>query len=264
MAVERIQKILSNAGVASRRVAEQCILDGRITVNGEVRKELGSRADPDHDDIRLDGVPVTSGLYRYFLLNKPRGFVTTARDELNRDSVLDLVPIGDIQLHPVGRLDKDSEGLLLLTNDGRLTDLLTHPRYGVLREYLVAVDAMPSRRDLQRLVRGMEVDGDRLKADSAVLASPPPLQPGEELPSAPAWLLVALRQGKNREVRRLLSAVGLHVLLLRRVRYGPLHLGQLGSGAFRELSAAEVQALYKAATPGSASSLSSAVGRQPH
>lgn len=247
MAVERLQKILSHAGVASRRVAEEMVAAGRVAVNGVVQANAGARADPDVDEVTLDGVPVVRGRYRYFLLHKPAGFVTTARDEQGRDTVLDLVPIGDIQLHPVGRLDLDSEGLLILTNDGHLTALLTHPRYEIEKEYLVGLDAPLSRQDLQRVVRGVESDGDRLRAVSAAPAMPPLAATGGESPAAPAWMLVVLREGKNREVRRMMDAVGRKVLVLRRIRLGPLRLGTLGSGAFRELSDGEVEALYAAA-----------------
>ena len=174
------------------------------------------------------------------------GFVTTARDDQGRETVLDLVPIGDIQLHPVGRLDMDSEGLLVITNDGHLTGLLTHPRYEVEKEYLVGLDAPISRTDIQRLVRGVEADGDRLRAASIAPAVPPRPDDPEEKPAAPAWALVVLREGKNREIRRMMEAVGRRVFVLRRIRLGPLHLGTLGSGAFRELTPAEVDALYAA------------------
>lgn len=247
MTIERLQKILSNAGVASRRVAEEMILAGRVAVNGTVRDTLGARADPELDEVTLDGVPVLRGRYRYFMLNKPAGFVTTARDERGRETALDLVPIGDVQLHPVGRLDRDSEGLLLITNDGHLTDLLTHPRYEVEKEYLVAIDAPLAERDLQRLVRGIEEGGERLRAASARRAGRPEPGPGEEAAEAGEWLLLVLRQGRNREVRRMLEALGRRVLHLRRVRVGPVHLGTLGSGAFRELAPEEVEALYAAA-----------------
>jgi len=244
VALERLQKILSNAGVASRRQAEELILAGRVQVNGEVVTTLGSRADPEQDEILVDGEPVRHDRYRYFVLNKPRGFLTTARDDRGRETVLDLVPIGDIQLHPVGRLDLESEGLVILTNDGHLTDLLTHPRYQVEKEYLVGVDAAPTARDLERMVRGVEVDGERLRAASAQLVEPPPdAEPGI---GVGAWLLVTLRQGKNREIRRMLAALGRQVVVLRRLRVGPLRLGTLGSGAFRELTAEEVAALYRA------------------
>ncbi len=247
MAVERLQKILSHAGVASRRSAEEMILAGRVSVNGEVHKTLGARADPDLDEIMVDGVPVLRGRYRYFMLNKPAGFLTTARDDQGRETVLDLLPIGDIQLHPVGRLDKDSEGLLIITNDGHLTGLLTHPRNEVEKEYLVGIDGQLSERDLQRLVRGIESEGDRLRAVAARPAAPPEGEFGEEGPKAAAWLLLTLREGRNREIRRMMEALGRKILLLRRIRLGPLHLGGLTSGAFREISDDEVQRLYDSA-----------------
>ncbi|MCC6421148.1 MAG: rRNA pseudouridine synthase [Gemmataceae bacterium] len=246
MAVERLQKILSNAGVASRRVAEELILAGRVAVNGAVQQTLGARADAESDEITVDGVPVRRERYRYFALNKPPGFVATASDEYGRETVLDLVPVGDVQLHPVGRLDMESEGLLLLTNDGHLTGLLTHPRYEVEKEYLVGIDAALAKADLQRLVRGVMSDGERLRAVSAAVASAPAPRAGEEPPSAPAWVVMVLRQGRNREIRRMMEALGRRVRVLRRVRVGPLHLGGLGLGAFRELTDAEVEALYTA------------------
>ncbi len=246
MAVERLQKILSNAGIASRRVAEEMILSGRVTVNGEVQNTPGARADIEIDEVMVDGVPVVTGRYRYFLLNKPVGFITTARDELGRETVMDLVPIGDIQLHPVGRLDRETEGLLILTNDGHLTGLLTHPRHEVDKEYLVGLDGPISQHDMQRLVRGVESDGDRLRATTARLTMPPAGTDMEGLPAAATWLLLTLREGRNREVRRMAEALGRNVVLLRRIRLGPVHLGTLGSGAFRELTEEEVAALYEA------------------
>jgi len=246
VAVERLQKILSNAGIASRRVAEDMILNGRVTVNGEVQKTPGARADLEVDEVMVDGIPVVTGRYRYFLLNKPQLFITTAHDEQGRETVMDLVPIGDVQLHPVGRLDRETEGLLLLTNDGHLTGLLTHPRYEIEKEYLVALDGPVSQHDIQRLVRGVESDGDRLRATAVRMTLPPAGTEMEGMPAAGTWLLVTLREGKNREIRRMSEALGRKVLLLRRIRLGPLHLGTLGSGAFRELTEEEVAALYAA------------------
>ena len=246
MAVERLQKILSNAGVASRRVAEELILAGRVAVNGERVTTLGARADPDVDEVMLDGIPVLRGKYRYFLLNKPTGVVTTANDELGRETVLDLVPIGDVVLHPIGRLDADSEGLLILTNDGHLTRLLTHPSHEVEKEYLVGVDAHPSRADLARLVRGVDSEGEHLRASSVSLASEPAGELEVDGPPPGAWLLLTLKQGRRREIRRMLAAMGREVRLLRRIRVGPLRLGELGVGAFRELTDEEVVALYAA------------------
>jgi len=244
VAVERLQKILSNAGVASRRVAEEMLLAGRVSVNGVAQTELGARADPEVDEVMVDGVPVLRDRYRYFMLNKPPGFVTTANDEMGRETVLDLVPIGDVQLHPVGRLDKESEGLLILTNDGHLTDLLTHPRYEIEKEYLVGLDRRLSDKDIQRMVRGIESDGERLRAVSARTAVAPIPAAGEELPEIPEWAIITLRQGKNREIRRMIGVLGGTVLALRRIRIASLHLDTLGSGAFRELTNEEVEGLY--------------------
>jgi len=246
MPPERLQKILSNSGVASRRVAEEMILAGRVAVNGVVHDTLGARADTEVDEVTVDGVPVIKGRYRYFAVHKPAGFVTTARDDQGRDTVLDLVPIAGFQLHPIGRLDMDSEGLVILTNDGHLTDLLTHPRYEVEKEYLVGIDAIPSKRDLERLVRGIEDNGERLRAAAVRPAAAPPSD-DEDAPPVNAWLVITLKEGKNREIRRMMSAIGRSVLLLRRIRTGPLLLGAMGSGVFRELTPEEVDALYAAA-----------------
>ena len=246
MAVERLQKILSNAGISSRRVAEEMILAGRISVNGQVVEELGARADLETDEVMVDGVPVDRTRYRYILLNKPAGVITTASDEHGRETVLDLVPIGDVKLHPVGRLDAESEGLLILTNDGNLTQLLIHPRHEVEKQYLVGIDAPLSRTDQARLVRGVMHDGERLRALSVAEALPPAAAFEETLPPA-AWVLVTLGEGKKREIRRMMTVAGKRVLLLRRVRLGPQVLGTLGRGAFRELTDEEVAALYAAA-----------------
>ena len=172
MAVERLQKILSNAGVASRRSAEAMIAAGRVAVNGEVLSAPGSRADPERDAITLDGEPVRRDRYRYVALHKPAGALSTARDERGRPTVLDLAPDGGPALHPVGRLDRESEGLILLTNDGALTELLTHPRHEVRKEYLVAIDQPLGKKGRERLTRGVRHEGERLKADAVRAASP--------------------------------------------------------------------------------------------
>jgi pseudouridine synthase len=239
---ERLQKLLSNFGYASRREAEELIVSGRVAVNGEVRSELGSRADPETDEITVDGVLVNRSQSRYFMLNKPAGVVSSARDPEGRDTVVDMVPIGGVVLHPVGRLDADSEGLILLTSDGHLTQLLTHPSHEVEKEYLVGIDAPLAKQDIQRMVRGVKEAGDILRAASVREAAAPT---GSDTPSAGAWLLITLRQGRNREIRRMLGALGRRVMLLRRIRVGPLVLGDLGAGAFRELSEQEVAALYE-------------------
>lgn len=237
MAAERLQKILSHAGVSSRRVAEEMILAGRVAVNGVVITELGSRADPEHDDILVDGVPVIRDRYHYIAVHKPWGLVTTRSDEFGRETVMDLVPaeLASI-LHPVGRLDRDSEGLILLTNDGHLTERLTHPRNQVEKEYLVKISRPLSDRELQRMVRGVEHEGERMRAHSAANVAAPG--------SDEAWIRVVLREGKKREIRRMLEVLGREVRILRRIRIGPVVLGQLPVGQWRELSEREVASLY--------------------
>ena len=181
------------------------------------------------------------------MLNKPEGIVATAKDDQGRDTVLDLVPIGDILLHPVGRLDADSQGLILLTNDGHLTQLLTHPSHQVEKEYLVGVSAPLSKADVQRMVRGVKDRGEVLRVAAVKQAHPPAANAAGDVPEAGAWLLLTLHQGRNREIRRLIAALGREVVFLRRIRIATLYLGALGSGAFRELTEGEVAELYEAA-----------------
>ena len=243
MGVERLQKILSNAGVASRRSAEAMIVEGRVAVNGKTLDTLGARADPENDEITLDGTPVFRERYRYVALHKPPGVLSTTRDERGRPTVTSLVDSPEATLHPVGRLDQASEGLILLTNDGTLTELLAHPRHEVRKEYLVAIDQPLGRKGRQQLVRGVWHEGERLKADSVQVVSP---SGSGERPDA-RWLLVALHGGRKREIRRMLSTVGRRVVTLRRIRIGPLGLGTLPPGESRDLTPEEVQSLYDAA-----------------
>ena len=197
MTEERLQKILSNSGVSSRRVAEELILAGRISVNGTVTNTLGARADPDTDDITVDGVPVVRERYRYFMLNKPAGFVTTVDDELDRETVSISSPSAISRSIPSAAWIRDSEGLLILTNDGHLTDLLTHPRYEVEKDYLVGLDSMPSQRDVQRLVRGVESEGERLRATSVQPAAAPEPALGEPAQGAASWIILTLKEGRT-------------------------------------------------------------------
>ncbi len=243
MAVERLQKILSNAGVASRRSAEAMIVAGRVAVNGETRDTLGARADPERDEITVDGTPVVRERYRYVALHKPAGVLSTTRDERGRPTVVSLVDAPEATLHPVGRLDQASEGLILLTNDGALTELLTHPRHEVRKEYLVAIDQPLGKKGRAQLTRGVWHEGERLKADAVRVVSPG----GSPERPDPRWLLVALHGGRKREIRRMLSIVGRRVVTLRRIRIGPLALGALAPGESRDLTPEEVQALYEAA-----------------
>ena len=238
----RLQKILSAAGRASRRQAESLIEAGRVTVNGETVTALGTRADPARDDVRLDGrrVGPPAGR-RYLLLNKPRGYVTTRRDPQRRRTVLDLIPDVADYVYPVGRLDYDSEGLLLLTNDGELAARLTHPRHGVPRVYEATVRGVPSAAQLGRLAAGVPVEGRR-----AAPAAVRKLEDRSARRTDESRVRIVLLEGRNRQVRRMLEAIGHPVRRLRRVELGPLRLGRLRPGAVRDLRPAEVAALRRA------------------
>lgn len=238
---DRLQKILSAAGVTSRRAAEGLMLEGRVSVNGAVVRELGTKADPEHDDIRVDGrrIAVREPL-RYLLLNKPRGYVTTVVDPQRRPTVIDLLRGIRERVYPVGRLDYDSEGLLLLTNDGELTARLTHPRHGVERLYEARVRGVPERRILDRLAQGVVLDGRRTAA-ATVRPGPAPARDDQ------AVILIGIREGRNRQVRRMCEAVGHPVVRLRRIAIGPIRDERLRPGTFRDLTAAEVEKLKRAA-----------------
>jgi len=239
--MERLQKILSQAGIASRRASEQLMLDGRVTVNGATVRELGTKADASRDDIRVDGrrVKIVTR-HRYLLLNKPRGYVTTRADEKHRPTVIDLLRGVSEYVYPVGRLDYESEGLLLLTNDGDLAARLTHPRHGVARVYEARVLGVPDERDLARLSRGLIIDGRRTEAADITLL--PHARDAKE-----ATLVVTIREGRNRQVRRMCEAVGHPVTHLKRVAIGPIKDSTLKVGRWRELRPEEVQRLRKAA-----------------
>ena len=239
---ERLQKVLSAAGVASRRAAEQLIADGRVTVNGQTVREQGTRADPARDDVRVDGRRIAREVRRrYVVLHKPRGYVTTRSDPHRRKTVLDLVPHVREYVYPVGRLDYESEGLLLLTNDGALAAVLTHPRHGVARVYEATVRGVPSVGALRRLAAGVEIDG-RPTAPAEVRM----LRGGAPGRTAEARVRIVIREGRNRQVRRMFDAIGHPVRRLRRTRLGPISLRGLRPAAARELTPAEVAALRRA------------------
>jgi 23S rRNA pseudouridine2605 synthase len=226
---ERLQKVLARLGFGSRRGCEELIADGRVTVNGEIAV-LGRRVDADADEVAVDGavVGIRPGLVHY-LLNKPVGVITTADDPQGRPTVVEMVP-SDPRVFPVGRLDADSEGLLVLTNDGDLTHRLTHPSFGVEKEYLVQVDGLPSRGALRRLREGVELD-DGMTAPARVTAVDGSL------------LRITIHEGRNRQVRRMCAAVDHPVLRLVRTRIGPLVDHTLKPGESRELRRDEVRAL---------------------
>ncbi len=237
---ERLQKVLAHAGVASRRSAERLIQEGRVRVNGVVVAELGTRVDPVRDRIDVDGELVAGTLlaYHYVALNKPLGVVSSASDPDGRPTVVDLVG-APFRLYPVGRLDVDSEGLVLLTDDGELTFRLTHARFGVDKQYYVLVRRHGLSRELVGQLRGgVQLDDGPARAVRADV-----LREAVE----GTWLSIVLREGRNRQVRRMLAALGCPVTQLRRVRIGPLLLGDLPSGRYRLLRPREIAALRDAA-----------------
>ena len=239
--MERLQKILSQAGVASRRASEQLMLDGRVSVNGATVRELGTKADPSRDDIRVDGRRIkVVEQHRYLLLNKPRGYVTTRSDPQRRPTVIDLLGGVREYVYPVGRLDFESEGLLLLTNDGDLAARLTHPSHGVARVYEARVLGVPDEHDLGRLTRGLTIDGRRTGPAEASLK---PVRRGAD----EATLVLTLREGRNRQVRKMCDAIGHPVNQLRRVAIGPIRDPRLKPGTWRDLRDDEVAALRRAA-----------------
>lgn len=228
---ERLQKVLASAGVASRRKAEELILQGRVTVNRKVVTELGTKVDPARDEVRVDGERIQIESRRvYIMLNKPRGVLSTMEDERGRSALGDLVSL-PARLYPVGRLDATSEGLILLTDDGALANLLTHPRYMHDKEYLVLVNGHPSAKTLEAWQRGVLID-DKLTAPAriAVLDS----QRDSTL------LRIQMHEGRKRQIRRVASLLGHPVRELKRVRLGPLQLGSLESGQWRYLTEKEI------------------------
>ncbi len=244
--MERLQKVLAHAGVASRRKCEKLILQGRVRVNGQVVTKLGTKVDPGQDTIEVDGRPITTEEKVYILLHKPRGYLSDTRDFRGRSSALGLVPAGK-RLYPVGRLDAESEGLLLLTNDGELAHRLTHPRYEHQKEYLALVVGEPTGATLRRMLGGVDHDGQTLRADAVErLERPGPEARShgwEEAPSGRAWLRIILHEGKKRHIRRMCAALGHPVRRLVRVRIGPLELGDLLVGEWRYLTKREVRKL---------------------
>lgn len=231
----RLQKVLAGAGVASRRVVEDMIVAGRIRVNGEVVSELGRRIDPDVDLVDVDGVAIQlDATKRYVMLNKPTGVVSTMSDEQGRPDLTRYTREFDERLYNVGRLDQDTSGLLILTNDGELAHVLSHPSFGVMKVYIAKVTGTVTPQTISKLTKGVELEDGVIAADKARL-----------LDSSRGTSLVelTLHSGKNRIVRRMLAGVGHPVVELVRRQFGPLHLGTLASGAMRELNADERGAL---------------------
>jgi 23S rRNA pseudouridine2605 synthase len=230
---EKLQKVLARAGVASRRAVELLVQEGRVRVNGEVAT-VGQRVDVHHDVLEVDGALVAADPdLVHYLLHKPAGVVTTARDPQGRPAVVDLVP-PEPRVFPVGRLDADTEGLLLLTNDGELTNRITHPSHGVEKEYLAEVAGTPSRGALRRLREGVELDDG-------------PTAPAKASLAGPNVIKLVIHEGRNRQVRRMCEAVGHPVVRLVRTRIGPITDTRLAAGEWRALTPEEVAALARAA-----------------
>jgi 23S rRNA pseudouridine2605 synthase len=254
---ERLQKIIAAAGIASRRHAEELIKSGLVTVNGQIVTELGTKADPAVDHIKVNNKLIkVADRHVYILLNKPKGYVTTASDPEGRPTVMDLIRTVGARVYPVGRLDYASEGLLLLTNDGDLTQKLTHASSHVQKTYLVKVAGVPTEENLNRLRKGITLQP--LKSKSAEKRSP------DKIRTAPAkitsfkegnnpWYEVTIIEGRNRQIRRMFEEIGHHVEKIKRVKYGPLEL-DVEPGKFRTLDEREVVRLKQAVRPRRAAS----------
>ena len=230
----RLQKFLADAGVASRRAGEQIILAGRVAVNGQAVAELGTRIDPVHDKVAVDGKPVRAKRKLYVAVNKPPGLVCSRQDEFERPTIYGLLPKEWGHLHSVGRLDYHSEGLIFLTNDGEFSLHLTHPRYGVRKKYVATVEGRVAAEMLGQFTQGVWYQGEQLKAEKARLVSASQTQSVVEL---------ELAQGKYREVRRLFESQRLTVQRLQRVQIGKIKLGELRLGKWRTLTEPEIKSL---------------------
>ncbi|KJW12120.1 pseudouridine synthase [Levilactobacillus spicheri] len=235
--MERLQKVLAHAGVASRRQAEKLITSGHIRVNGAVVTELGTKVGV-HDEISVDNVPISSEAPAYILLYKPRGVISTANDEKGRKTVVDLVEDVKQRVYPVGRLDYDTSGLLLLTNDGELANRLTHPKYEVEKTYVARVTGIPSNDAMRQLRRGITVDGEAYAPAKLKLLS-------TDHKKQTAIVQLTLHEGKNHEVKKMLAAVGCPVEKLKREQYGFLTLKGLQTGDARNLKPEEVKELRR-------------------
>jgi 23S rRNA pseudouridine2605 synthase len=229
--MERLNKLLAHAGIGSRRHVEELISAGRVSVDGQTIRELGTKVDATAHRICVDGQPIRAEQQVYWVVNKPRGYVCTNYDPARRPRAIDLVPHVNQRVYTVGRLDEDSEGLLLLTNDGDLANQLMHPRYGVEKAYVVQVAGQPSREDVQQLLKGVWLSDGHVSARRVKRLK----RQGDSV-----WLEIVLSEGKNREIRRMLARLGHKVMRLRRIALGPVLLGRLPTGKARRLTRPEV------------------------
>ncbi|WP_042346274.1 23S rRNA pseudouridine(2605) synthase RluB [Bacillus massiliigorillae] len=238
--MERLQKVIAHSGVASRRKAEELILDGRVTVNGEVVRTLGTKVGP-NDKVEVNGVPLTSEAPVYFMLNKPRGVISAVQDDKNRKVVTDFFPMIPERIYPIGRLDYDTSGLLLLTNDGDFANALMHPKNEVEKIYVAKVKGIPSREQLKKLQYGVKLeDGMTAPANVKFLSA--------DKKKNTAIIQIGIHEGRNRQVRRMFEAIGHPVMKLKREQYGFLTLRGLNTGDARELTPHEVKQLRVLAT----------------
>lgn len=231
----RLQKYMAQCGVASRRKCEEMIKSGQVTINGEVVRDMGVKIDPSHDRVFVNGKRISlEENYVYIMLNKPRGYITTVKDQYNRPTVMDLVKDISERIYPIGRLDYESEGLLLLTNDGNIAFHLTHPRHQIDKEYVVRVEGCPSSEDIDKLRNGIDIGG--------FITSPAQVDLIRKNKQT-SLIRITIKEGKNRQVRRMFDAIGHPVIYLKRIRIGNIKLGNLELGKWRYLTNKELEAL---------------------
>jgi len=244
----RLQKYLAEAGIASRRRSEELIEDGRVSVNGSAIRLLGTKIDPERDSVSIDGKPVVRDRKVYIALNKPAGFLCTSHDTHGRQRAVDLLPRSLPRVYTVGRLDKDTEGLLLLTNDGTFSLRLTHPRYKMTKTYFVEVEGELTRAEIARLLEGVHSDGEMLHAERIFHV---------RAQRKATTLRLVLNEGKKRQIRRMMAVMGHRVTRLVRLAVGPIELGNMGTSQWRYLTHEEVDRLMQFSPPGSR------LGRRP-
>jgi len=234
--MERLQKVMAHAGVASRRKSEEIIAEGRVKVNGVVVTEMGTKVDPAQDTIEVDGEEIEKETKTYLKLHKPRGYVTTVNDPQGRQTVMDLIHGIDKRIYPVGRLDLDSSGLLLLTNDGDLTHKITHPSHELDKEYMVVVNGELSQEEINRFKNGIQLEEGK--------TSPAKIEMVNQDPKNTTYQVI-IHEGMNRQIRRMFDQLGYEVVSLIRVRIGNISLGSLKPGEYRKLSSKELQDLLR-------------------
>lgn len=240
--MERLQKVIAHAGIASRRKAEELILEGKVKVNGKVINELGVKVSPS-DKIEVNEIPLVQEEKKYFLFYKPRGIISAVKDDKGRKVVTDFFPHVKERIYPIGRLDYDTSGLLILTNDGEFTNMLTHPRYEVPKVYIVKVKGIPEKEALRKLERGVLLEDGKTAPAKVKLMS-------VDKRKNSSIIELIIHEGRNRQVRRMIEAIGHSVIKLKREQYGTLHLHGLNAGEFRELTPHEVKQLRALAETG--------------